>query len=127
MRRLNQKRKVPTDRSTNVKMPRVKDEKVAAESLLLLSEPSRELKMDTDDLLMLCVRWVIFRLQTHSQTTVNRLGWLGEPANFKEKTQRAAFISRHKGKISRDKGRCTRFKCLYKIILQTCVFYRVYR
>ena len=52
MRRLNRKRKVPTDRSTNVKMPRVKDEKVAAESLLLLSEPSKELKMDTDDLLV---------------------------------------------------------------------------
>ena len=31
-------------------------------------------------------------------TTVYRLGWLGEPANFKEKTQRAAFMSRHKGK-----------------------------
>ena len=34
----------------------------------------------------------------YSMTTVNRLGWLGEPANFKEKTQRAAFMSRHKGK-----------------------------
>ena len=55
MRRLNRKRKVPTERSTSVKIPRVKDEKVAAESLLLLSvvsEPSEELKMNTDDLLV---------------------------------------------------------------------------
>ena len=64
---------------------------------------------------------------TMCRATVNRLGWLGEAANFKEKTQRAAFMSRHKGKnIKRDKGRCTRFKYLYKIILQICVFYRVY-
>lgn len=47
VRRLNRKRKLPTERSTNVKMPRVigvKDERVAAETLLLLSEPSKEVK-----------------------------------------------------------------------------------
>ena len=55
MRRLNRKRKLPTERSTNVKMPRVigvKDERVAAETLLLLSEPPKKVKMNTDDLLV---------------------------------------------------------------------------
>ena len=52
MRRLNRKRKAPTERSTNVKLPRVKDEKVAAKSLILLSETAKGLEMNTDDLLV---------------------------------------------------------------------------
>ena len=49
---MNRKCKAPTERSTNVKMPRVKDEKVAAESLLLLRETAKDLEMNSDDLLV---------------------------------------------------------------------------
>ena len=52
VRRLNRKRKTPTERSTYVKRPRVKGEKVAVETLLLLSEPPKEEKTNTDDLLV---------------------------------------------------------------------------
>ena len=77
MRKLNRKRKAPAERSTNVKMPRVKDEKIAAESLLLLSEPAKELEMNMDDLLVVHVLCSLGDMssanaQLHSQTkTIN--------------------------------------------------------
>lgn len=92
-------------------MPRVKDEKVVAESLLPLSEPSRELKMDTDDLLVahaLCSLGDISSANAQPNEDY-KLGCSVESDNIKRKSERQelkTFPVQDKKKISQTQQQC---------------------
>ena len=107
-------------------MPRVKDEKIAAESLLLLSEPAKELEMNMDDLLVAHVLCSLGDMSSaNAQTSQPNKDYKFECSveydQMEKKSERRELKNvsvQDKKKISQTRQQVSRWSCFVFVMLE---------